>query len=190
MKEINIIKILLENKTKELNINQISKLIKMDYKNVHNIIQRLNKNNLLKLTPFGKSFKVEIINKIHPIIFEAEYSRREEILKNKNISLLLDFFKDFQSKLYVMLLFGSYAKKTQSKESDIDLMFIAPDSDAKFESKIRNITRIIPLKLHINVFKESEFKAMKNSKILTVGQEVINSNIILYGIENYYELIK
>ncbi len=89
-----------------------------------------------------------------------------------------------------MLLFGSYAKKTQSKESDIDLMFIAPDSDEKFESKIRNIARIIPLKLHINVFKESEFKAMKNSKILTVGQEVINSNIILYGIENYYELIK
>ncbi len=71
MKEITIIKILLENKTKELNISQISKLIKMDYKNVHNIIQRLNKNNILKLTPFGKSFKVEIINKIHPIIFEA-----------------------------------------------------------------------------------------------------------------------
>ena len=190
MKEKDIIKILLENKTKELNISQISKLIKMDYKNVHNIIQRLKKKNIIQLTNFGKSCKVEIVNHIHPIIFEAEYARREEILRNKNISLLMDYFKDFPSKLYVMLIFGSYAKRTQTKESDIDIMFIVPDNDEKFEKNVMNIVRIIPLKLHINVFKENEFIAMKNSKKLTIGQEAINHNIILYGIENYYELIK
>lgn len=190
MKEKDILKVLLENKTKELNISQISQLTKIDYKNVHNIIQRLHKKNILKLTQFGKSCKVEIINQNNPLIFDAEYARREEILKNKNIQILLDYFKDMPTKLYIMLIFGSYAKHTYTKESDIDILFIAPDSDEKFETKIRNITRIIPLKLHINIFKESEFIAMKNSKKVTVGQEAINNNIILYGIENYYELIK
>lgn len=186
-KEKDIIKILLENKTKDLNTSQIAIMAKMDYKTVHNIIQRLKEKDIIKLSPFGKSYKVEIAN-FHPIIFEAEYEKRKELLRNKNINLLVDYFKSLQTKLYVMLIFGSYAKKTQTKDSDIDIMFIAQDE--KFESKVMNIARTIPLKLHINVFTESEFIAMKNSKQLTSGQEAINNNVILYGIENYYELIK
>jgi len=155
-----------------------------------NIIQRLNQKKIIELKSFGKSCKIELINQFHPIIFEAEYARREEILRNKNLNLILDYFKGLQTKLYILLLFGSYAKKTQTKESDIDLLFIVPDNDEKFESKIINISRTIPLKLHINIFKESEFIAMKNSKKITVGQEAINNNIILYGIENYYEILK
>ena len=189
-KEKDIIKVLLENKTKELNISNIAEIIKLDYKTVHNIIQRLNQKKIIELKSFGKSCKIELINQFHPIIFEAEYARREEILRNKNLNLILDYFKGLQTKLYILLLFGSYAKKTQTKESDIDLLFIVPDNDEKFESKIINISRTIPLKLHINIFKESEFIAMKNSKKITVGQEAINNNIILYGIENYYEIIK
>ena len=58
------------------------------------------------------------------------------------------------------------------------------------EKSIHHIASLNPLKLHLNLFKESEFIAMKKSKEFTVGSEAIKNNIILYGTEQYYELIR
>lgn len=104
---------------------------------------------------------------------------------------MYDSFKGMKSKLFVLLLFGSHAKKTQTKYSDIDLLFIVPDeSEDKMEKAIQNIAGTLPLEIHMNIFKESDFKAMKNSKEITVGSEAINNNVILCGIEPYYEMIQ
>ena len=190
-KEGEVIKLLIENREKELSINQIAKLLKKDYKNTHNIVTRLSKANIVELTPFGKSHRVTLLNKAHPLIFEAEYIRRKEFLKNKDLAVMSDSFKSFHSKLYILLVFGSYAKKTQTKHSDIDLLFIAPDmAEEKMEKEIQNIAGTLPLKIHVNIFKESDFKAMKNSKETTVGSEAIKNNIILHGVELYYEMIE
>ena len=190
-KEAEIIKLLIENKGKELSINQIAKLLKKDYKNAHNIVTRLYRTKIVMLEGFGKSYKVNLINKAHPLIYEAECIRRQELLKNKGIAVMYDSFKSMRSKFYILLLFGSYAKKAQTKHSDIDLMFIVPDlAEEKMEREIQNITGTLPLKIHVNIFKESDFKAMKNSKEITVGSEAIKNNIILHGIEPYYEMIQ
>ncbi len=188
--EVEVIKLLIENRDKELNINYVAKLLKKDYKNAHNIISRLSKMQLVKLQPFGRSHRVILLNRVHPLVFEAEYIRRNELLRNKDIAIMCDSFNRMHSKLYVLLLFGSYAKKTQTKHSDIDLMFIVPDAaEDKMEREIQNIASILPLKIHMNIFRESDFKAMKNSKEITVGSEAMKNNIILHGIEPYYELL-
>src|SRR3989338_8275723 len=115
-KDTTIIKHLLNNKTKELNILNISKALKMDYKTAYSIIKRLKKKKVIAIEQFGNSNRLKLINKVHPLIFEAEYERREELLKNKNIKVLLDYFKNsLKLKCYVLLLFGSYEKKKRSK---------------------------------------------------------------------------
>ena len=190
-KEAEIIKLLIENKEKELSINQIAKLLKKDYKNAHNIVTRLSMMKIVKLEAFGKSYKVILASKTHPLIYEAEYIRRQELLKNKDIAVMYDSFRNMRSKLYVLLVFGSYAKKTQTKQSDIDIMFIVPvDAEERMEKEIENIIETLPLKIHVNIFKESDFIAMKKSKEVTVGSEAIMKNIILHGIESYYEMIQ
>lgn len=190
-KDVEIIKVLIENKYADLSINQIAKLLKKDYKNVHNMVTRLSKLQIIKLQSFGKSYKVSLSFKMHPLIFEAEYLRKNELLKNKDIAVMLDSFRKMKSEFYILLLFGSYAKKTQIKHSDIDLMFIVPDTEEeKMEKEVQRIANTLPLNLHINIFRESDFKAMKNSKENTVGSEAIKNNIILHGIESYYEIIR
>ncbi|MBI2144358.1 nucleotidyltransferase domain-containing protein [Candidatus Woesearchaeota archaeon] len=190
-KEAEVVKLLLENRAKELSINQIAKLLKKDYKNAHNIVTRLSKLSLIKLLPFGRSYRVGLINKVNPLIFEAEYLRRNELLKNKDMAIMYDSFKSMRSRLYILLVFGSYAKKTQTQRSDIDLMFIVPDAEEqKLESEIQNIVSTLPLNIHVNIFRETDFRAMKNSKEITVGSEAILRNVILNGIEPYYEALQ
>jgi len=189
--ETEILRLLIENKNKDLSINSIAKLLKKDYKNAHNVIKRLEKRSLISLIPFGRSYRVTLNNKVHPLIFEAEYERRSELLKNKDIAVMLESFKNLKTKLFVLLVFGSYAKKTSTKRSDIDLLFIIPDAvEEKIERDIQNIASTLPLKLHLNIFNEADFNAMKNSKEVTVGSEAMMHNIILHGIESYYEIVR
>ena len=186
-----IVKFLIENKNKELNILKISKSLKMDYKNIYSIIKRLEKASLVKIETFGQSSRVKLNAIVHPLVFEAEFERRNEILKDKNLAVMLSSFKRaIKSKLYVLLLFGSYAKKTQTKSSDIDLIVICPDGlEDAFEKDINRTARSMPLPLHPLVFSESQFIEMANAKEPNVGQEALKNNVILYGIEQYYEMM-
>jgi predicted nucleotidyltransferase len=187
-----VVRCLLENTDKELNILSIAKSVKMNYKNVFDIVKRLEKEKIVTLKKFGSSNKVEINRIIHPLIFEAEYERRKDILADKNILVILNQIKkDMESSLYILLLFGSYAKKKQAKGSDIDLMFIVPnESFEKFEMKVNQTARLIPLPIHHMTFSEEQFLDMIKAKEFNVGKEAMKNSIILYGIENYYELIK
>jgi predicted nucleotidyltransferase len=186
-KDIEIVRFLIGHK-EELNINQIAKHLKKDYKNVHDIITRLSRT-VINLDPFGKSYRVRLRTDPHPLIFEAEYRRREQLLKNKTLAILADSFNALRSRLYILLVFGSYAKGTQTKQSDIDLLFIIPDA-SDLEKDIQNIANTLPLNIHLNIFTEHEFKAMRDSKERTVGSEAIGNNIIIHGIESYYELMQ
>lgn len=186
-----IVRCLLENNEKELNILSIAKSVKMNYKNVFDIVKRLEKERLVTLKKFGSSNKVTINKIIHPLIFEAEYARRNSTLRDKNILVMLNQIKkDMESSLYILLLFGSYAKKTQTKVSDIDVMFIVPDNSLEnFEKKVHQTTRLMPLPIHHMTFSESQFLDMIKTQEFNVGKEAMKNNVILYGIENYYELI-
>lgn len=191
-KDVIAIRHLIERRNEELNILGLSKSLRMDYKNVYTIVKRLEKELLVKLETFGQSSRVKLISQVHPLIFEAEYSRRKELLKDKNLAVMLNELKNaLKSKCYVLLIFGSYAKKTQTKNSDIDLLFIVPDEkEDLFEKNVHQIARLLPLPIHHLVFSETQFLEMAGAKKPNVGQEAIKNNIILYGIEAYYELIK
>ena len=164
----------------------------MDYKNTYSIIKRLEKKSLVKIETFGQSSRVKLNELVHPVIFEAEFERRKEILGDKNLVVMLNSFKRvIKSNLYILLLFGSYAKKTQTKSSDIDLMFICPNGlQDIFEKDVNRVSRSMPLPLHPMVFSESQFNDMVNAKESNVGQEALKNNVILYGIEQYYKMIK
>ena len=191
-RNVDIIKHLIENSDKELNILSVAISVGMNYKNVFDIVKRLEKEKLITLKKFGSSNRVEIKKIIHPLVFEAEYARREEIFRNKNILVMVNRIKeDIGSALYVLLLFGSYAKKSQTKGSDIDIMFIVPDSaEEKYESRVMQTTRLLALPIHYMIFTESQFLSMLDTKEFNVGKEAAKHNIILHGMENYYEMIQ
>ena len=191
-KDVTILRHLIEHKNEKFNIRNISKSAKMDYKNTHAIVKRLENESLVKLEQFGQSLRVELIPQSHPLIFEAEWNRRKDALKTKNLAVILNDIKTaIKSKFFIILLFGSYAKNTQTKHSDIDLMIIAPDGkEETIEKDVHRAVRSLPLPIHHMVFSEKQFREMIDAKQPNVGQEASQKNVILYGIDQYYEMTK
>lgn len=188
-KDVDVVQRLLEHRGQDINIVGIAKALKLDYKSAHNIIMRLEKRGIVTLETFGRSSKIILNAVCNPLIYEAEYQRQQAILNNNDLKTMLDYFKrGMPTQFYILLLFGSYANKTNTKQSDIDLFLIV--SDSSFETSIQQIAGTIPLKLHLNIYTEKEFTAMKKSKEMTVGSEAMRNNIILCGIEPYYALIQ
>lgn len=178
---------LLKNKTPKT-IREIAKQIKADYRITHTASQRLIHHQILTAQTVGKSTLCQLNDSYYGIeIYTAENERKEQIIKNSNLKQLYrEILAKIKSGLFVLLLFGSYAKGKQTKSSDIDLMFIS--NETGFEEKVSNILSLLPLKTHALVFTEEEFIRMKDAKSPNVIQEAIQNNVILYGVEGYYKI--
>jgi predicted nucleotidyltransferase len=186
--ESKVIRLFIENKTPKT-IREIAKGIKSDYKITHIAVQRLLKKKVLLSRTVGKSTLCELNPFYYGIeIYDAENERKGDLLKNRDI---LQLYKEVMGKVktsfFVSLIFGSYAKGKQTKNSDIDMVFISNENG--FEEKISNILSLIPLKTHALVFTEEEFIRMKDSRKSNVVREAMENNIILYGIESYYKCL-
>mgnify|MGYP001580148386 CR=1 FL=1 len=185
--ELKIIKSFIGHKNSKT-IREISGEIKSDYRIVYIAVQRLIEKNILTVQTVGKSSLCSLNEKYFGVdIYRSEDERKEGILKHKNLNQL---YKEIMAKVktssFILLLFGSYAKRKQTKTSDIDLLFISNQSG--FEIKIMDILSLLPLQTHALVFTEEEFIRMKDSKKSNVVKEAIENNIILYGVEAYYRL--
>lgn len=184
-----ILKFLLSNKTEQFTIRAISKNISKDYKVVYLAVNELIKENIILAKKIGQTIACSINPKsFNEDIFKAELIRNEELMKNKDFYSLQSYFKDIKEPFFILLLFGSYASGKHNKKSDIDLMLISDNE--KIEKQIKNKLSLVPLEIHLTFFNSEEFLSMLKTTEFNVGKEAFNNNIILFGIEDYYRLIK
>ena len=180
-----VLKYLIENK-EPTSIKSISDAIKTDYKNTFTTIktlepliskQKLSNLNLITLAPAPE---IEIL--------QTEQKRTEEfLLKNKKIKFIQEDIEELNYPFIIGIIFGSYAKNTNTKNSDIDLCVICDNEENK--NKIYEKISIQSLKIELHEFTIEEFISMLKTIQLNVGHEIVKNNIILFGAENYYSLI-
>ena len=184
-----ILILLLSNKKKEFTIRKISKRILVDYKAVHIIVKRLIKDNVITAKRAGQTILCSLnYQSFNADVFRAESIRKEGLLKNKDLYSLYNYFKDIKEPFFILLLFGSYASGKARKGSDIDLMLISDNDELR--KKARRIVSLIPLDIHLVDFNSNDFLLMLKTTEFNVGKEAVNNNIVLFGIEDYYRLIK
>ena len=191
--QLKIIGLLLSTET-PLSIREISRRLNQSYPLIYNNIQDLcQKKVVLK----QEVPPVQIIT-LHPLapaelMINAEALKREDFLhRHKWLKLFLRDFSAFSpTSFYSLLIYGSYAKGKESKNSDLDLLIIIPNvvNPEEFAPVLsRSYTKI---KKHTIIIKENELQEMLAKPFeLNVGNETIKNHVILYGAEQYYASLR
>lgn len=180
---LNILKLLIENQVKAFSIRQIAIQRKVNYKSAYIGLKDLAKEGVVALEKHGNTTLCKFNQKFNDSVFEVEYERRKELLKNKNFLVLYNRLAKINGQ-FILLLFGSYARGRQTKSSDIDLLLIS-DNPKPVEMQID----LLPLNIHMTHASYESFESMLKSKEFTVVSEAIKYNVLLFGIEDYYRLI-
>ena len=181
--ETKILSFLLDNKEQKFTIKKIAEAVKINYRIVYEKIFLLEKEGLIKVTKAGNSNLCEFTNKFNEKVFQAEYDRKENLFKNKDFLILHNRLSELKFP-FIALLFGSQAKGTAKKHSDIDILTISRN-----EKEIKTTISLLPEKIHLTNINYEEFINMLKSKEFTVVSEAIKNNIILIGIEEYYRIL-
>ena len=189
-----ILAFLLGNSEEKLTIRGISKRLNKSYTLVYNNILGLEKDNIITKESIPPAQIIKL-NEFAPaeIFVEIELKRKKEFLEEYSwVSLMLeDVLSSAKNLFFILLVFGSYAKAMQTKKSDIDLLVILHD-----KKDIEDIENAInkaytKVKKGLNFVDVHDFKEMiKNTNELNIGNEAKKHHLILYGAEEYYQLLK
>ena len=180
-----IIKSLIENKNPQ-SIMALSGSAVIDYKNTYNIVDELA--GIISREKIGNTNLIKLNLAPNQEIYNVENKRTQEFLsKNPKLKLIHKDIEEMGYPFMIVLIFGSYVKNTKMKGSDIDICII---SDNKEKSKeLINKLNLLSLKLEVHEFTTYEFGSMIEKTQNNLGHEIVKNNIILYGTENYYNLI-
>jgi predicted nucleotidyltransferase/biotin operon repressor len=128
MLEMRIIVFFLANTGASFGVRELSRKMGIDYKMVHTAVQKLSKKGILikkrqaNLDLCSLNLKGDLTS-----VYYGELLRANSFLqKHKEIS---SFFNAVREKVktifYSLIVFGSFAKGTETKNSDLDLLIIA-----------------------------------------------------------------
>ena len=181
---IEILKLLISSKEEAFSIRKISQLRGINYKSAYIALKFLAKEKIVDLKKIGNTIICTFNNNFNDLVFRAEFLRREDLFKNKDFLIIHNRLSELKFP-FIALLFGSYAKGTAKKHSDIDILTIGGN-----EEEIEKSLSLLPDKIHLTSVSYESFIRMVKSKDMSVVSEALKKNIPLIGIEEYYRLIK
>ena len=157
---------------------ELAKELKTSLTRVQAILTELRNINVLDYRIEGKNhiyfIKKNLVSK--SFILNAENYKLAKILsKHPELEpLFQDIIK--KSQCHLILLFGSYAKSTETKDSDIDIYI--ETINPKIKEEVQKIYDLISVKIG---------KFNVNDLLI---KEIMKNHAIIKGGENYYEKVK
>ncbi|MBD3361428.1 hypothetical protein GF358_01420 [Candidatus Woesearchaeota archaeon] len=177
-----------KNLKKEKTIRQISLETKTPYMTVNRTIKELAENNIITLKKQGKA-TICTINTDNPLtkqhLILAEESYKNELIRKK--PLLKKICQTLPENNYSAILFGSYAKETEQKHSDIDIAFIN-QTPKKIQNELRTIEQIHDIEINTMNFTKKQFQNMLKAKEENIGKQILKNHVILYNPELFWNI--
>ncbi|HLD86737.1 MAG TPA: nucleotidyltransferase domain-containing protein [Candidatus Nanoarchaeia archaeon] len=182
-----ILKHFANNKDKQFTIKKVSEILRMNYRIAYEGIMNLEKKGLITLNKIGNSNVCAFRYSYTSTMIEVEELRKKEVFGNKDILLLSKRISEVKSPFYSLVLFGSHATGKASRHSDIDLCLLADNHEINKE--VNAILSVTPLDIHLQEFTTKDFLALLRSRENNVGNEIVRNNVVLHGMEAFYELV-
>jgi predicted nucleotidyltransferase len=169
----------------EFTMHELSKATDIPYATFHRTIAKID--DAIKTRSVGKAKTITLnteypLNKAYLAISSEE--EKKEFLKNSPIIRKITTETKTED---TVLVFGSYAKGTQRKDSDIDIMVI--NKTGKKDISFSRYETLFKVKINPMFFTEKEFKQMIREKEENVGKQALKNHIILKSPEKLWALV-
>lgn len=191
-KELEIVDLFRKNLFLNPTIREIMKLIKTkSYNWTHHAVLKLAHENIINLTKKGSS-QICTISLENQKTLSYLGLLEENIALNAKIPHIETLFELMPKVFHILLITGSYANKTFTKKSDIDVVVIIEQKEEKkwLQNTLSNKGELLIPALHPYVFTREEFMEMLINKELNYGKEIAKKHLILTGAELYFKIIR
>ncbi|MBN1377102.1 nucleotidyltransferase domain-containing protein [Candidatus Woesearchaeota archaeon] len=186
-KRIKTIEPFLKNYNIKLTGSEIAKKQDLNQKSVSLFLRELEKNNILKKTTQGKN-KLYCLN-IEDIMITKSFISAVENIRTMNFYKEKPLIKEICKKIKkynkgIMLIFGSYAKRKEKEDSDLDVLIAG-----KYNKKqIKKISKIYQIEINVKNYSPEDFcKLLKESDFL--AEEVIKDHIIVNNTDGFISVL-
>lgn len=165
-------------------VREVQKLLGISPRTSQLVLEDLEKKGVLKSRRRGK-IKLYFLNKQNEIsrtyiILVEQYKLITFLDEREEIKHLLKEIKEISPNV-TLVIFGSYAKGTEKKGSDLDILAIV---DGDFDKKsIEKLEKMHTFKINIKTVKMGDFN--KNDVLI---KEVLKNHVILQNNELFVDL--
>jgi len=183
--KLKIINYLAKNREKQFTMHELSRLLNIPYASFYRTIQQMN--DLLDVEVVGKSKTVRLKNN-NPVLkayltISSDEERKEFLKKQPVLRKIVNELKTKE----VVVLFGSYAKGTETEKSDIDLLVI--NKSGKKSLFFSKYELLFKKKINPAYITPKEFKRMLKDTEENVGKQALKNHIILNNPESFWGLV-
>ncbi|MGE0793601.1 MAG: nucleotidyltransferase domain-containing protein [Candidatus Woesearchaeota archaeon] len=168
----------------KLTQSKLSKITKIPQQTLSRYLNSFVKEGIIDYTIEGRN-KLFYIKKDVPITYPTfqllEIHKEIDFLQNQiTISVIINQLLDYCE---TIILFGSYAKNVQTKNSDLDLIIVGKSN----KEKIKEIKRKFHLEINEQYITIEELKkSFKEKNYLTI--EILNNHILFGEISKIIKL--
>ena len=183
---------LLEENPNGIHLRELSRKLETGMPNLLRYLNLLEKEEVIMRKKDGNLVKVKLKNSIKTLAYLKQLNAEKFLMLPKKVQLALtDFLNELTIKPLIVLIFGSYAKKTNSENSDIDLLLVYQnlENEKEIENTAKRISMRTNLKISPVYLDYNSFEKNFLDKNHAFSGEIRQNVIILFGIELYYQLL-
>ena len=194
--QLNILSVFKKDLFSSLTFKQIKQQSRQKSNNIVQIaLKEFQKQDIVKTKETGDvtAYSLNLNNNLTlsylNLINESEINK-SKIPKNTLNDIQNRIFK--HTELFILIVFGSYAKNEATKKSDLDIAVIVESDHTKKEITpfLETIKRREVLQIDYHIFTRVEFLEMLRADFENVGKQIFKSNTVYYGYIPYYSMIK
>jgi predicted nucleotidyltransferase len=185
---------------KRFTIRKLSLRTKLSYDAIYRHIHYLIKEGALKEEKVGaysyiginfeNSSARKIVERIN-LNKTLEFMKKDIVLKKMLDELVKELEKTIPNELLSVVLYGSYAKGTETEHSDVDVFIIVSNFEVRerVERACGGVEKMYGRDIAPLITTATELKNMLKSQKPMVAQEILLDGIILHGYEKYYSVV-
>jgi len=143
----------------KLFVNEISRKLNLDKRNLKKKLKELEKENLLNSEPRGNQ-RIYYINRGYPLFNEYKQIAFKTIGIESKLRILLEKVDGLEN----AYLFGSYAKDEMDTHSDIDLLVIGEHKVLVLQRELTKLQREIDREINVVNMSVKDFRNRKKNK--------------------------